>query len=136
MRRKLLNLILACWALQISPALCLAGVISHPCDPAANDTCQHENQTSDRSLESDHPANEPDGSCSHEDDCSADPCQQVAATNNARVDSPHEQIPVLVAIGSETCAIDSTLPSTLIHTAPSPHRLCLPAHASDLPLLI
>lgn len=129
---RVLNLAVACWALHISPSLCLAGVLTHPCTPTTSGTIA---TTCYGDQDHDQPNSDP-GSCSHEDNCNSDPC--------------HEG-PIVKEGGDQTLAVAPLLPvlpgfnTTGVSLAPlapwhnsdgPPNRPQLPLHQSDLPLLI
>lgn len=75
MVRRISSVILALWALQASPALCIAGAFFHPC----NDHPQHTDEDHGDFENHDHSADGSYGSCSHENDCPTDPCQGAEA---------------------------------------------------------
>ena len=80
---------IGCWALVLMPALCVGGVLMHPCD------CPH-------SQDADHQEKE---SCGHEAECATDPCGTVVT----RPSDGHDDAPNLDAF-----AFASPLTSVLI----------------------
>ena len=132
--RKLI-LVPACWAFVAMPALCMGGVLGHPCEVAAA-CCSHEGRDGGGvgcDLQ---------GSCQHENDCHNDPCQLFVAAKDGGARCS----------GRDTFAvpprIDCPLPSALavmpdIVGRPvrpvcggSPALPATPRHQSDLPLLV
>ena len=75
------------WALLLMPALCVGGVLIHPCD------CTH-------SGDEDHPEK---GGCGHESQCAADPCGDV-------VTRPSETQDISIAI--EASFVGQPIPIT------------------------
>ena len=61
-RVEFVNLLTAIWGLLLLPALCTAGILTHPCAP-------HKSQ---HPVEHSHGVNENGGH--HESDCAQDPC--------------------------------------------------------------
>jgi len=128
---RVLNLVVACWALQISPSLCLAGLLTHPCNPNEDRTCATSSSHSERNHD------QPDsGSCSHEDECNADPCQDSPVVKDGG-DHPLGDATSLAALPGFT-APSISLARHEIHTCSNgpPNRPRLPLHQSDLPLLL
>ncbi len=141
MARKLFNLAIAFWALQISPALCLAGVLSHPCGPnedAGLHPCEsagaHDDHAESRFAAID--SGPVSGSCSHEDDCSADPCQDVPVLQDAGSSVPARCVYTPVLFGAIGIDSTSTLRGTYPHISDPPDDLPLPRHPSDLPRIV
>lgn len=60
-RFRYFGFIAGCWAFVGLPALCVGGMLKHPC------ACPH-------AEESDHPEDE---GCGHENDCANDPCGEI-----------------------------------------------------------
>ncbi|HRX85212.1 MAG TPA: hypothetical protein P5572_09370 [Phycisphaerae bacterium] len=126
------RVVMTVWALQASQALCTAGVLAHPCDvrtELAHD--DHAPCTDAVSAPDDAP-----GSCSHEQDCPADPCHQLVMVKEAA----H---PVLVPMACPSAVSEAPVAADLAaaHYLPGyerggPTRPPLPLHPSDLPLLI
>ena len=96
-----------------APALCLSGVLEHPCNCSDN----------------------VGGNCSHESDCPDDPCRVVAK------DRPHVEtlLPTFeFAVAAILWNSELALPQRCLIERPSsslPHRKNLPCHLSDIPLL-
>lgn len=137
MVRSLANLALVCWAFQISPALCLAGVITHTCNPKACDPspvdagfsycCNHQGEG--------HTEREP-GACSHELDCSSDPCRvsSLAASSASRVIT--ENLQQVALIETPICVTREFVPIGYSRFDDTSQSLAPPFHPSDLPFLI
>ncbi len=133
--RKLI-LVPACWAFVAMPALCMGGVLGHPCEVAAR-CCTHEG---------------PDGggvgcdlqgSCQHEGDCRNDPCQLfVAARDSAARCSSRDTFVVPPCTDCPLPSALAVMPALAGGDALRPacvSALSLPAtlrHHSDLPLLV
>lgn len=129
---RVLNLVVACWALQISPSLCLAGVLTHPCNPIIDSTCAtnvHED------LHHDQPNSDP-GSCSHEDNCNADPCQDGPVVKDEADQTLGVESSVPALPGSDAPGISLSQLEPHSSSDGPPNRPRLPLHQSDLPLLI
>lgn len=124
--RMVISVLLVAWATQIAPALCVAGVLIHPCQCSERaggehtDDCDHET------------------GCSHEGNCAADPCED----NYLRVERQCDD-------GNFVGGFALCLPDRLTDDAnrdgiepfqrgPAsfPVGICLPFSPSDVPLLI
>ena len=74
------------WALLLMPALCVGGVLMHPCE------CTH-------SEDADHPE---ESGCGHESHCAADPCGDIVTkpdeTQNVslEIDGAFVGLPILI----------------------------------------
>ncbi len=130
MLRRNAILLLACWSLLASPMLCLAGAIEHACHgPAeAADACADATPACDCDPHG--------GPCSHDTDCSSDPCSLLVVAKSAR-STPDEIAPL---------DQHARLATRAFGAAPARHRPGrtpwdadvgprLPVHPSDLPLL-
>lgn len=125
-------LAVACWALQISPALCLAGVLSHPCD------ARIENESAPPSFSaSDHDHTESEsGTCTHETNCGSDPCQDgpvVKDGSNRALGIVTAQVALPAINSPKTLRVQLESRADLRGSSNRPH---LSFHQSDLPLLI
>lgn len=131
MASRLLNLAAAIWVLHIAPTLCLAGVLTHPCVPAAERVCE-----STHCDEADHVAESSKaGSCSHESNCDFDPCQTPVIRAGGEM--------TVVELGPLVCTMivradDAPMQAQALLVQPSdpPDIPALPLFASALPLLI
>ena len=129
---RVLSILAVGWAMLWLPALCMGGVISHPCDdhavPGHDDSPGHP----------DEPEAPHDPGCSHESDCSADPCSQRVARHERQgggVDAaelPPAALPGRPSVGPHVDP--SVLPSPC--GPPPPENEDLPFPPSDIPLLI
>ncbi|MCA9256156.1 MAG: hypothetical protein KDA33_10990, partial [Phycisphaerales bacterium] len=72
----------AIWALLVSPMLCVGGVISHACAPHDD----HVKTASCDCVESTCACDGHDAPCSHEGDCSSDPCRVDVTARGAGQD--------------------------------------------------
>jgi len=127
---RVLNLVVACWALQISPALCLAGVLTHPCNPNEDRTCATScHSKPDRDL----PVS---GSCSHEDNCNADPCQDSPVVKDGGDHSLGDATSLAALPGFTAPGISLARHDIQTNSNGPPNRPRLPLHQSDLPLLL
>ncbi len=119
--------------MQVSPALCVAGVLSHPCEPDESAPCSDFDHDSEHPESSSHPES---GSCSHEGDCDSDPCQQLTVTKEARTqDSELANLSLPLSILAASVANVAALGVDQL-VASAPPLLSLPVYESDLPLLI
>lgn len=125
------NLLIAVWSLHVAPGLCLAGVLAHPCEAAADDP------RAPAAVCCATPAEEADdpGSCSHEDDCPEDPCQQTIVLKGGGPRVALESNLPLPAFAAPTLA-DRDFPTARPKDVPHDEGPRLPLHHSDLPLLI
>ena len=135
-------LVSACWAFVAMPALCMGGILGHPCETPSQ-CCGHEGPD-DGGAGCDGP-----DSCSHESDCWNDPCRLFVAARNGGPgwgqpgsDGDREVFEVQLRIDGAVPLASADLPliSHVRSHWPS-HRGCaapraLPCHESDLPLLI
>ena len=129
MQRSVIVLLSALW-LALTPALCAAGALRHPCDPseatACGDCCEAEEIGCD-CIEG----------CSH-DGCENDPCQMsVRPEEDSTVRSVQTTAPLLIVVAwldypSET--VERPLPSD--GSGPPGLGKNLPYFRSDLPLRI
>jgi hypothetical protein len=110
MSRALASLALALFMAQST--LCLAGVLRHPCDDCPGEA-----------------------SCGHEDDCSDDPCADLAIRPASSTQDPElrSALAAPLAVAPLFCqAVELHFPALC---AP-PTGINLPRHRSDTPLLI
>jgi hypothetical protein len=133
MGRSILATGLVAWALIGAPALCVAGLIRHPCE-SAGIACR--TTVADCACDAD-PGDPESPNSSHEGDCDQDPCTGLVV----RPESPEEfsqsgSAPIAM---TETVRCDVALDS-LVHTAhrAGPENFASPGHIhpSDLPLLL
>lgn len=126
MNRSAWAILLPVWTLVLLPALCTAGVVTHPCAPHESNQPAHESHGDDES------------GCSHESNCSQDPCRGLAARNEGQDSLAQALAAELVFVAelwlpsyeSERCDSISAVPS-LIFALPD-----LPCPESVMPLLI
>lgn len=105
------TLLLAFWATAIAPSLCLAGVLTHPCEPHASQDCRHE------------PA------------CVEDPCGQILKIqHDPRTDSPQ----LVISDIPRGFLVESDLPLESHRTdeVEPPRKPHLPFPSSDIPLRV
>ena len=99
------------WAVLISPSLCVAGLLKHPCEP--------------------HPSSD----CSHEPGCAEDPCGQLIKPQ----ENSHSSV-VLPVVSSFWFIVTIELPprAELHSSGPTepPRGLHLPFPPSDVPLRV
>lgn len=129
---RVMTVAIACWAFVGSPALCTAGLIQHLCKPhaeavgapapCANLACHCERSSN----------------CSHESDCTADPCHQILAARDAAAPRTEAAttFAVIVAAMADLHTDACQGCSVAVKRDSSRTRLCLPLHPSELPLLI
>ena len=101
------------WSLMAMPALCVGGVVEHPCDCATP------------------------GGCSHEGDCDNDPCSGSTARVERQTDDGSTPSPV-VPLGSACVTVTSDvlaqpLLADVFRPPSGPNLAC---RESDIPLLI
>ncbi len=110
------------WGLIITPALCVAGVLHHPCDPVS--TSDHEH----------------DDPCPHESTCPQDPCGVVSVIVRAtQYRDPGSMAEFLgapaPAVAISACR-ESDVDTSVLPSLRSPPSGRLPFPDSDIPLLI
>lgn len=131
MQSKVFVLLSALW-LALTPALCAAGVLTHPCD------CPSETTACDSCCESEELGCDCiDDGCSH-DGCENDPCQVVTAPQDeAAAKVVLSATPMLLWV-PHLVAQEETLERRLVCDTSSPPGLGknLPYFLSDLPLRI
>lgn len=103
-RFRYFGFIAGCWAFVGLPALCVGGMLTHPC------ACPHAD-------ESDHPEDE---GCGHENDCATDPCGEIVT----RPDDDHASTSELnpaenLTLVSSTLLEPSCIASTIWSSPPS-----------------
>ena len=129
---RLVNLVVACWALHISPSLCLAGVLTHPCGSlgkSAGVTACH--------GEKDHARTDSrSGTCTHEENCNSDPCQEspVVKDGGDQTFGVATFLPALPGVSLPEISLARVETHSYSDASPNLPRLSL--HQSDLPLLI
>ena len=107
MRRfRYFGFVAGCWAFIGLPALCVGGMLTHPC------ACPHAD-------EADHPENE---GCGHESDCATDPCGEIVTRPDddqvsTSVLNPAESLALVAPMLVEPTAVETTIWS-------SPPSLC------------
>ena len=111
--RQLIAIAFVTWSLIAMPALCVGGVVAHPCDCATP------------------------GGCIHEGDCDNDPCSVSAA----RVEKQTNDLGAPGAIASAglacpTVGRDELAQPSLRDVFRPPSGSNLPYRESDIPLLI
>lgn len=110
MQRGSLILLLG-WVLLLGPALCVSGVMLHPCDCPAGAICAHESE------------------------CSLDPCEDAVLRDATSV-----RTGLILAPIADLPTVSSTRPVTTVERTQKfreiPDRIRLPYPPTDLPLLI
>lgn len=71
MNHRLGTFFVAAWGLVLLPALCTAGILTHPCAPKESNQPIHHSHGEDD-----------DGQCRHESDCAQDPCNEIAVRDH------------------------------------------------------
>ena len=109
--KRVSSLVLAFWATAIGPSLCLAGVLTHPCEPHASQDCSHESA------------------------CAEDPCGQVV---KAQDDSAQTSPQLKVSPFPPALLVESGLPAESHRVAEidPPRKPQLPFPNSDIPLRV
>lgn len=133
MGRSILATGLVAWALIGAPALCVAGLIGHTCEPAG---IAGRTTALDCACEAEPNDPESPGS-SHEGDCDQDPCTGRLVRPESPEDLPKSESAVIAAI--EPIRSDVVLKSLLrMANGAGPGHLPSPGrfHPSDLPLLL
>jgi len=103
-------LIITVWTFLAAPALCVEGVVTHVC---VCDSVQE---------------------CSHEADCSFDPCSEIALRSPSNAEyNPASTVLITLGPAMAPTPLSRTL---LTHLTARPYDHNLPVLASDLPLLI
>ena len=88
MYHRIGTIFLPVWALLVLPALCTAGVLTHPCAPHGPNQPAHQSHDED------------ENGCPHESDCSQDPCSELNVRNEGR-DSYAQVLTVHVVLLAE-----------------------------------
>lgn len=123
--RRIVTIIAAVGLLQLVPALCVGGVITHACECAEEPCCPSACDCNDMS------------GCGHESDCADDPCS-VSLVRPARQNAD-DSTAVQPTSWATIALIGTALPSARAEQAriperPSRNNLSFPP--SDLPLLV
>lgn len=114
------------------PALCVAGVLEHPCAPEGK-RCQ---ETDAPNCSHEEPGCPHDGGCGHESDCESDPCStMLVGRERSSDDSPLVSLDA-VAIAQWNEHSVQALGSTRIPDSVAKDIVQIPTHPSDIPLLI
>jgi hypothetical protein len=132
MLRRHFAILITTWAFFGMPALCVAGVLEHPCAPDDN----HCEKTDTHDCSHEEPDSPHDGGCGHESDCESDPCStMVVGRERSSDDGP---IVSLDAVAIAPCTENSVqaLRSTWSPDDVATGNVQLPTHPSDIPLLI
>ncbi len=133
MTLRTLILVFTCWAFVGSPALCMAGVIRHACEPGSS--AEFERSTCG---DSDCLCDQGSSSCAHEQDCSADPCSRVVTSKDAAGRqakySLYEIVHSIPPADARMGVVPTSVAFPFLDGRISRNRL--PLHPSDLPLLI
>ena len=119
---------MACWSLQVAPALCLAGVLTHDCRPVSS------GGSSDHCCDSyDGPVS---GPCSHESNCSSDPCSEKPLIRNGIDGSLNNVLAILFTqpLGIHKFLEEAGFLRNL--RQPLSYVMTVAYHASDLPLRV
>jgi len=107
---RLAILVITVWTMLAAPALCMEGVVTHSC---VCDSVQE---------------------CSHEADCSYDPCNEVVLRSNSGPESDSASVIAVFEVSTQPAQfICSLVPSQAARPDAAPN---LNVHPSDLPLLI
>jgi len=126
MIRRMWTIMFPVWALVGLPALCTAGVMSHPCHPCEADPPAHRSHSED------------ENGCPHESDCAQDPCSELNVRNEGQDSHAPFLSAELVFLAEPSQPNDESRRCNLLHTSrfvvlALPN---LPCPESTLPLLI
>ena len=128
-------LVVAFWGLIGAPSLCMAGAITHACG-SHNERYSHGDKGSDGTP---HYSDEgSSSSCSHEEHCASDPCQQFVASKPDAARHGHCPLPVADGTAAAPSPACNSLSQVTFRCLVANHTRLprLPRHRSDLPLLI
>jgi hypothetical protein len=128
MIRVTTKILLIAWVAMV-PALCLGGVLVHPCECPV-EGCE------DSANELGCVPEEKDG-CGHESSCSGDPCAMLRVGQTAfAADLEMTLFVAPISIHDADIEIDRLAQAPGVRSAETPPRTSLPYPPSDLPLLI
>lgn len=133
MIQRTLLLLTAVWAFALSPVLCMAGLMSHACEPHDD----HADAVQAACVDDASACETHDEPCSHESDCSSDPCRLNVTANNPGRDVLETVVNAGIFVELPVRAVSSN--ELLRGCLAAPPRARGPAfviHTSDLPLLI
>ena len=132
MARRYFSILIATWSFWGMPALCVAGLLEHPCAPEGKH-CQDTDAPDCSHEEPDCPH---DGGCSHESDCESDPCStMVFGRERTSDDGPLVSLDAVAAAQWTEHSVQ-VLGSTRIPDNVATDSVQIPTHPSDIPLLI
>lgn len=132
MVRRYCSILIATWSVWGMPALCVGGVLEHPCAPERKQ-CQ---DTDASKCLHEEPGCPHDGDCGHESDCESDPCATtVIGRERSSKDDPLVSLDV-VAIAQWTEHSAQALRSTPTRYSIATDNVQFHTHPSDIPLLI
>lgn len=126
MNRRMWTIFFPVWALLVLPALCTAGVMTHPCAPHEPNQPAHQSHGED------------ENGCPHESDCSQDPCSGLNVRNEGQ-DSYAQVFTAQVVFLAEPSLTNGEADSCdFLHTVRFANLTLpkLPCPESILPLLI
>jgi hypothetical protein len=131
--QRTLLLLTAIWAFALSPVLCMAGLMSHACEPHDDHSDVVRSSCVDAACDCD----SHDEPCSHESDCSSDPCRLNVTAKNPSRDALESIVNASIFVDLPVSTVSSH--QLLRGCLSAPPRARGPAffiHNSDLPLLI
>jgi len=132
MVRRYFAILIVSWAFCGMPALCVAGVLEHPCAPHQG----HDKETEHPDCPHEEPGCPHDDDCGHESDCASDPCSStIVGRERLNHEGPSLLLqPVTIPQSANTFVAASRL----LHIARdmASEMVQVPTHPSDVPLLI
>ena len=132
MARRYFSILIAAWSFWGIPALCVAGVLAHPCAPE-DKRCQNTDAPNCSHEETD---SKHDGECGHESDCESDPCSKMVVGRERSSDDGPLVLLDAVAIAPWAENSVQALRSTRTSNDVATDIVKLPSYASAIPLLI
>ncbi len=118
-------IILCMLAWHVVPALCVLGVVAHPCDDGETTRCDTDCDCG------------PGDTCGHDSDCADDPCSTVVTRPERKENDPTAWAPAPAAVADlSSDGLECPTPAYPDNSAATPFPRKIPYPPSDLPLLI
>ncbi|MEK6675955.1 MAG: hypothetical protein AABZ47_09920 [Planctomycetota bacterium] len=101
-RFRYLGLLAGCWTFVVMPALCVGGVLMHPCD------CPHTGDLDHQDKEG----------CGHESECATDPCGDVVTRPDDQPGTDSSFHSDVIVTVSPTLLLDPAIMAAVIWSSP------------------